>query len=372
MDTAAKHDQEAIPAVYMRGGTSKGVFLHEGDVPPAGEARDALMLGIMGSPDPTQIDGMGGTFSSTSKVIVVGCEGDGLVRYSFGQVGISDPIVDWRSNCGNLTTAVGVFAIDEGLIEATEPSTTVRLLNENTGVRIDAEVQVRSGRSAVAGNTVVDGVPGAGSPVLTRYLHPAGGVYSSALPTGQAQQVLETSGGPVTVSLVDVVAPYLLVHADESLPFDVFGAPVDELNRQGGNLEWAEELRSLAAAAAAASLRSPAPSSPTVPRIAFVRPLTGSDGVEVRALSMGRVHRAVPITGALCIGSATQIPGTVVSSPHGGTARLPADESRVVRVAHPRGHTDVHVDLAEDGSIASAAVTRTARRIMAGDLFVAR
>jgi hypothetical protein len=147
----------------MRGGTSKGVFLHARDVPPASPRRDALALDLLGSPDPMQIDGLGGTYSSTSKVMIVEPGPGSAVTYWFGQVGIADPTVDWSANCGNLTTAVAAFAVDEGLVPATEPLTRVSLINGNTGVHIEAEVPVRGGRARTDGEQWVAGVPRPGS-----------------------------------------------------------------------------------------------------------------------------------------------------------------------------------------------------------------
>lgn len=217
----AKADAKApklaeVPAVLIRGGTSKGVFLHARDVPPCGAERDRLILRLMGSPDPMQIDGLGGTYSSTSKVVVVasGPE-DGMVTYWFGQVGIDSATVEWAGNCGNLTTAVGSFAIDENLVPARAPITTVRLLNANTGITVEAQVPVTYGRACTEGDLKVAGVPGRGAPVMMRYLNPGGGVLGRVLPTGNATDQIETPFGEVAVSLVDVTHPYAFVHAND-------------------------------------------------------------------------------------------------------------------------------------------------------------
>ena len=187
-------NQYAINAVYLRGGTSKGVFFHARDLPAAGPERDAVLLRVMGSPDPLQIDGMGGTYSSTSKVVVVDEPDDGVVTYWFGQVDITTPHIDWHGNCGNLTTAVGPFAIEEGLVPAREPVTTVPLLNGNTGTRIQAEVPVADGTFQVTGEHVVDGVPGTGSAVVTRYLEPAGTTTGQLLPLSTITDVAMPDG----------------------------------------------------------------------------------------------------------------------------------------------------------------------------------
>lgn len=169
----------------------------------------------MGSPDPMQIDGLGGTYSSTSKVMVVARSAEpGVdIRYRFAQIGVDSPIVDWSGNCGNLTTAIGPFAIDEGLHPAAGPVTRVRLVNENTGVQVVADVPVEGGRARVDGDCWVPGVPHPGAPVVTSYLRPGGGVLGATLPTGRPQDVIETKAGLMNVSLLDVTHPCAFVRA---------------------------------------------------------------------------------------------------------------------------------------------------------------
>ena len=187
-----------VPAVLMRGGTSKGVFLHARHVPPAGPRRDALVLDLMGSPDPMQIDGLGGTYSSTSKVMIVEPGPDSTVLYWFGQVGVDTRDGRLVGNCGNLTTAVAAFAVDEGLVPAVAPVTFVRLLNGNTGVRIVAEVPVENGRVQTRGTQRVAGVPRPGAPIATHYQYPGGSVTGRLLPTGRVTDALDLPDGPLT------------------------------------------------------------------------------------------------------------------------------------------------------------------------------
>src|SRR5215211_1385056 len=220
-----------LPAVLMRGGTSKGVFVHAEHLPPPGPERDAVILDLMGSPDPMQIDGLGGTYSSTSKLVAVE-RGDPPddVTYWFAQVGVDAPIVDWSGNCGNLTTAVGPFAIDEGLVPAVEPVTLLRMRNGNTGVAVLAEVPVRDGRACVDGDHVVPGVPGRGAPITTRYLDPAGGVLGAILPTGSVLDVVQSGAGSFDVSVVDVTHPYAFVGL-EAVGLSAEGFDPAELNQ---------------------------------------------------------------------------------------------------------------------------------------------
>ncbi|WP_019928489.1 PrpF domain-containing protein [Nocardia sp. BMG111209] len=353
-----------IPAVLMRGGTSKGVFLHARDLPPAGPERDALVLDLLGSPDPMQIDGLGGTYSSTSKVMVVDLEADGTVAYWFGQVGIDTPTVDWKGNCGNLTTAVAAFAVDEGLVPAVEPVTRVRMINGNTGVRIDAEVPVRDGHARVDGEQRVAGVPRPGAPIATHYLNPGGAVTGRLLPTGRARDVVELPDGPLELSLVDVTTAYVFVRAAD-LGVVPHARTVAEWNADRDLLHRIETAREAAAqllgvvekASDAAEL------SPVVPRIVLVGPPSPAADLEVVAVSMGAVHRAAPMTAALCLAAAVRLPGT-----------LPREYARVptgaLRIGHPLGTVDVLAEVrtgsAGTPEVASVGVVRTARRLMKG------
>ena len=344
---------QRIPAVLMRGGTSKGVFLHARDLPPAGTELDDLLLRIMGSPDPMQIDGLGGTYSSTSKVIVVAPDGPASVRYRFAQIGVDTATVDWSGNCGNLTSAVGPFAIDEGLVDATEPLTRLLLRNGNTGVDVEAEVLVESGRAATSGPLAIAGVPGTGSPVVTRYLEPSGGVLGAMLPTGSPTDVLDG----VQVSILDVAHPYVMASAGALGLADDDVRTTAELNGDRALLERVDALR------VAAARRVGVEGSPIVPRIVLLHPSAAAD-LRVTAFSMGAVHRAVPMTAALCLGAAIHVPGTIAAMIAGG---ISAD----ARIAHPKGVATVVVET-RDGPdpIRSVGVVRTARRLMDGHVYV--
>jgi 2-methylaconitate cis-trans-isomerase PrpF len=355
-----------IPAVLMRGGTSKGVFVHVADLPPPGPARDAVVLDVMGSPDPMQIDGLGGTYSSTSKLVAVepGVAPDDVV-YWFAQVGVDEAVVDWSGNCGNLTTAVGPFAIDEGLVPAVEPVTTVHLRNGNTGVAVLAEVPVRDGRARVDGDLVVAGVPGRGAPIATRYLDPGGGVLGASLPTGHAVDALPTTAGPVAASLVDVTHPYAIVELGAA------GRGAGDLdpaalNQDGALLARLEAIRGAAATALGlvAAPGEAATRSPAVPRLLLVGVPDGPDvDLVMLAVTMGRVHRALPMTAALCGAAACHIPGTVAAR---ACCDAPGD---VMRLRHPKGIVEVLVDV-DGATVRSVGVVRTARRLMAGTVYL--
>jgi 2-methylaconitate cis-trans-isomerase PrpF len=350
----------------MRGGTSKGVFLHARDVPPPGPRRDALVLDLMGSPDPMQIDGLGGTYSSTSKVMIVEPGPDSTVLYWFGQVGVETATVDWSGNCGNLTTAVAAFAVDEGLVDAVAPVTLVPLLNGNTGVRIVAEVPVENGRVQTRGTHGVAGVPRPGAPITTHYQNPGGSVTGRLLPTGRVTDVLELPDGPLTISIVDVASAFVFVEAAD-LGVVPGARTVAQLNGDQPLLDRIEQVRGEAARLMGTVDHAQEASrlSPVVPRITLVAPAQdiAAAELEVIAVSMGAVHRALPMTAALCLAAAARIPGTVV---HANAGPVGCN----VRLAHPLGQVEVLSELAVGASgspeVKSVGVVRTARRLMSG------
>lgn len=374
--------QRALPAVFMRGGTSKGVFLRESDLPAAGPERDALILELLGSPDPMQIDGLGGTFSSTSKVMAVsrstrpGCD----VDYLFAQGAVTRPVVDYRGNCGNLTSAVGVYAIDEGLVEElSEPVTTVVLYNKNTGVRVRAHIPVRRGRAAVQGDHRIAGVPRPGAKIINEYLDPAGSVLGALYPTGQPKESVETPEGAVDVSIVDVANPVAFVRAgDVGLLGDEVPA---EVNAQPALLERLESIRAACAVrlGLAEHAGEAADVSPSLPMLALVssprayRTSLGEDvdahemDVRARAMSMQQMHHAYPMTVLMCTAAAARLPGTVVSE-------LATCHGEEVRIGHAKGVAAAAARLDPSSGaqprIESVSVTRTARRLMAGEVYV--
>jgi 2-methylaconitate cis-trans-isomerase PrpF len=370
--------QLTLPATIMRGGTSKGLFLHARDVPEPGPACDALLLELMGSPDPMQIDGLGGTYSSTSKAVIVapGDSPDVDVRYWFAQVGVDSAIVDWSGNCGNLTTAVGPFAIDEGIVAAVDPLTVVRMRNENTGVHIVARVPVRGGRARVDGDLLISGVPNPGAPISTEYLEPAGGVLGAALPTGSPRNRVPTPLGEIAVSLVDVTHPYAFVRA-EDVGLDLTTATPALLNADAAQLTRLEQFRAACSVylGRAATLEEASTRSPAVPRLILVQEPAGETAGEQEpdllalGISMGKAHHALPMTGALCLAAAVSIPGTVPNLVAAGAA----GGRDAVRIRHPKGVVVMNADV--DTTVAPArvravGVVRTARRLMVGTAYL--
>ncbi len=303
-----------------------------------------------------QLDGLGGTHSSTSKVMAVGPAADRAVadvEYLFAQVAIDTAVVDYTGNCGNLTAAVAHYAVDEGMVAVTEPTTTLRMRNLNTNVVVQATVVVQGRRAAWLGDTVIDGVPGSGAPLVTDYLDPAGSVTGKLFPTGaRAEQLCGHQ-----ISLVDVASPYLFVR---SASFGLRGdeSPA-ELNARPALLSELEALRTEAGRAIGVD-------SMAIPRMVL---LSEGRDLRVQATSMGRVHHALPMTGALCTAAAARLIGTVVqqvcrapSDPGLGVASGSVD---MVRICHPKGSVEATVRI--DGErVLAAGVVRTARRLLSG------
>lgn len=368
----------SVPAVLMRGGTSKGLFVRDADLPPPGEERDAAILALMGSPDPAQIDGMGGATSSTSKLIAVspGSEPGCDIDYLFAQVAVDRPFVDHGGNCGNLTAAVGPYAIEEGLVEANGAIAVLTLLNRNTGKKVRTHIPVQGGRPLEEGDFAIAGVPGTGAKIVNEFLDPGGSVLGSVLPTGRTvDKVQPAVGPPVEVSLVDVGSPMAFIRAidvgmDEHPP----SVPLDD-----ALMRRLEAIRAACAHAvhlvddpAEATLRSPA-----LPRLAIVSPprsyltTTGrrvEDGlVDVVAsmLSMQKMHHAFAATGLMCLAAAARLPGTIANEICGPTS------GDAVRVGHPKGVAEVGVILGGGAmpTVEAVVVARTARRLMAGEAY---
>ena len=370
--------QTALPSVFMRGGTSKGLFFHRRDLPEERAAWDALFLSALGSPDPhgRQLDGMGGGISSLSKVVVVkpstrpGVD----VDYLFGQVAVDRALVDYRSNCGNLTAAVGPFAVDEELVRAADGEARLVLHNCNLDQTIEARFEVAGGRAVVEGETVLDGVAGQGAPIELSFLEPGGAVTGRLLPTGRARDVLDVSGfGELDATLIDASTALVCVRA-EALGLSGVETP-DEIESDPALLERLEAIRR----AGAAAMGIP-PETGSIPKVGFVAPpadaetLSGarlaaaSADLSARVISMGRPHRALPLTAALALAAAARIPGSIAAeATRGGIAG-----GTPVRLGHPSGVAEVAVGLsaADPPHVGRVTVIRTARRLMEGRVLV--
>jgi probable AcnD-accessory protein PrpF len=370
--------QLRIPAVYMRGGTSKGVFLRPQDLPSDPAARDRVLLRIIGSPDPygKQIDGMGAATSSTSKVVLVSksTRPDCDVDYLFGQVRIDAPLIDWSGNCGNLTTAVGPFAISEGLVDAPRDGLAlVRIWQANIGKRILAHVPVRGGQVVEEGDFELDGVTFPAAEVKLEFMDPGEG--DEMFPTGAILEELDVPGiGKVEATLINAGIPTVFVAAAS---LGLKGTEMqDDVNGNPALLGRAEAIRTRASTRMKlAKTPMEAATRGHTPKIAFIAPpaeYQASDGRRVaadsidllaRIISMGKLHHAMTGTGGVAIAAAAAIPGTLVQK----TMR-PASNGRI-RFGHPSGTLSVGAEArAEDGRwiVSKALMSRSARRLMEG------
>jgi 2-methylaconitate cis-trans-isomerase PrpF len=383
--------QRRIRAVFVRGGTSRALVFHQADLPAGREDWNPIFLAALGSPDPAgrQLDGLGGGISSLSKVAVVGppSRPDADVDYTFGQVDVTRPLVDYRGNCGNISSAIGPFAIDEGLVGLREPETVVRIHNTNTSKLIHARVPVVAGGAAVRGDFALPGVPGFGARITLEFLDPGGAVTGRLLPTGHPRDLLDVPGlGPVTVSLVDATNPMVFVPAKE---VGLTGTEAPEaLDADRGIAARLEAIRGAAAIVMglATDPERASRDTPAVPKVAVVTPpasyraldgtAIGADAVDLvsRVISMGKAHRAYALTGAMCLAVAARLPGTVVSQAAGGITG-PDD----IRIGHPSGVLTVAATVDPAGPAAGApaapgvrsvTVYRTARRLMEGFVLI--
>jgi probable AcnD-accessory protein PrpF len=382
--------QIRIPATYMRGGTSKGVFFRLQDLPEAarqpGVARDALLMRVIGSPDPygKQIDGMGGATSSTSKTVIVSgsTRPDHDVDYLFGQVSIDKAFVDWSGNCGNLSAAVGPFAISNGLVDVSRiprnGTATIRIWQANIGKTIVAHVPITDGAVQETGDFELDGVTFPAAEVALEFLDPAAeeeGGGGSMFPTGRLVDELEVPGvGTLQATMINAGIPTIFLNA-ESIGYT--GTELqDAINGNAKSLAMFETIRAHGALRMGliGKLEEAATRQHT-PKVAFVakpRDYVASSGkavkaadvdLLVRALSMGKLHHAMMGTAAVAIGTAAAIPGTLVNLAAGG------GERGAVRFGHPSGTLRVGAQAAlVDGEwlVKKAIMSRSARVLMEG------
>lgn len=350
-----------IPAVFMRGGTSKGVFFRAEDLPQDPAARDALLLRVVGSPDPygTQIDGMGAGTSSTSKVVVISrsTQPGHDVDYLFGAVDIGSALIDWSGNCGNLSAAVGPFAIAQGLVAAPRNGKAlVRIWQVNTSKTIRAYVPMADGAVLESGDFTLDGVAFPSAGIQLEFLQPGGGEGEEAgplFPTGKVLDTLQVPGfGTIEATLINAGNPAVFIRAEI---LGLKGTELrNEINQDPALLARVETLRAHAALAMglADSVASATLHRPATPKLAYFaapqsymaadgRPVSASNiDLLARIFSMGKLHHAMTGTGAIAIAAAAAIPGTVVSSimnsKTGG-----GEEERAVAFGHPSGVTRV-------------------------------
>jgi 2-methylaconitate cis-trans-isomerase PrpF len=376
--------QRPIPAVFMRGGTSKAIMFHSRDLPADRAAWEAIFTAAMGSPDPygRQLDGMGGGVSSLSKVCVLApsARADADIDYTFAQVQVKEQRVDYRGNCGNMSSAVGPFAVDEGLVRCDGGSATVRIFNTNTQKLIHANFPLDGDHSRYDGDLAIPGVAGTGAPVRLDFVAPGGATTGKLLPSGAVIDRLDVPGfGAIEASLVDAANATVFVRARD---IGLTGTELpDQLEANPAVLKLMDDIRVQGSvrmgiapdAEAARALKG-------VPFVAFVHPpadfptLTGetvaASGIDLaaRVISNGQAHRALPLTVSLCTAVASRIAGTVVAE-----ALSKAAGSGSVRLGMPSGVLTVGADVVPDNGAWTAragSFYRTARRLFDGRVWV--
>jgi 4-oxalomesaconate tautomerase len=354
--------QTRIPCVFMRGGTSKGPYFLADDLPAEAALRDAVLLSVMGSPDPRQIDGIGGADPLTSKVAIVSpsARDDADVDYLFAQVVVNEPKVDVSPNCGNMLAGVGPFAIEQRLVEAQDGETRVRIHMVNSGSLCDALIRTPGGEVAYDGEARIDGVPGTAAPIVLNFLDTAGSACGALLPTGRIRD--EVEGVPVTC--IDNGMPVVVIEAkalgrtglesrDALNADDELKAKLEAIRLKVGPMMNLGDVK-----------------EKVVPKMTLIAPPTAGGAVTTRTFIPHVCHAAIGVLGAVSVATACVMPGSVAE----GIAVVPDGDRKIMSVEHPTGEFTVQLDTKRgaDGGIevAGAGLLRTARRLFEGHALV--
>ena len=372
--------QAWIPASFWRGGTSKGVFFHARDLPTSRAEIDPIVLAVLGTPDPygRQLNGMGGGISSLSKAVIIGpsTHPDADVDYTFIQVAVDRPMTDWSGNCGNLSSVVGPYAIDEGLVKVEDGEATVRFHQTNTKKIIHARFRVENGKAVVAGDMDIPGVAGTAAPVRLDFVNPGGATTGKLLPTGNVLDTIMIEGhGAFDASMIDASHPTVFVRASD---FGLTGIESPDAIEADDRLMALLDVVRRRAGVIMGLGDTPESVELMSPRIAMVaapQAFTAIDkslfddrhDIATRMISMEKPHRAVPLASALCLAVACRIEGTLPNQ----LARK-SDPGAPIRVGNPSGVLAFGADVRHDGGWVadSAGVYRTARCLMKGAVSV--
>ena len=348
---------DGVRCMWMRGGTSKGGYFLKDDLPADGAARDALLLRIMGSPDPRQIDGMGGADPLTSKFAVVArSERPGIdVDYLFLQVFVDQAIVSDAQNCGNILAGVAPFAIERGLVAATGGETHVVIHMENSGQVAVLTVQTPGGKVTYEGDAAIDGVPGAHAPVPTLFRDTAGSSCGALLPTGNAVDIVNG----VRVTLIDNGMPCVVMKAA-----DVGITGYEDRDRLDANAGLKFRIEAIRLAVGE-RMNLGDVKEKSVPKMMLVAPPRAGGAISVRSFIPHRAHATIGVLGAVSVATACLIPG----SPAAEVAVVPAGPRKTLSVEHPTGEMSCVLEVDAAGAVVSAALLRTARKLMDGVVF---
>jgi len=350
-----------IPCVLMRGGTSRGPYFLRADLPEDRETMSKVLLAVMGSPDGRQIDGLGGATTLTSKVAVVSPARNGpeQIDYLFAQVALDRPFVDYGPTCGNILAAIGPYAIEAGLVPAEEDETTVVIRAVNTGTLVEAIVQTPGRRVQYDGDVRIDGVPGTAAPISLSFVDAVGAKTGALLPTGCVRDVVED----VEVTCMDVAMPVVIARAGDlgksgyetkaEIEADrAFMARIESIRRAAGRRMGMGDV-----------------ADSVTPKFAIVAPPRDGGGITSRYFTPESCHAAHAATGAICLATCAVVPGSVAD----GLSRVKRTETEKVRVEHPSGAIEVELRVSghdENLTVARAGIIRTARRLMAGDVYI--
>jgi len=372
MEEESGEEQVGIRCAIVRGGTSKGVFFLEKDLPPAGDFRDRLLKRVMGTPDPMQIDGLGGTHLVTSKIAIIAPSADGEadVDYTFAQVDIDRDVIDYSGNCGNISSGVGPFAIDAGLVDPVGAVARVRIRNTNTGKILVALVPVRGNKAAVGGNLAIHGVPGKGADIFMDYSDTIGAKTGRLLPTGRAVDILTLEDGRrIDATICDAANTVVFVEAH------AIGLKGDEAPDffRGGILDLIREIRGKAAQSIGFvdDWRHVDELSPFLPFVLIVAPSSTGD-IAARMIFMNRCHGSMAGTAAICLAAASRIESSVPNR----AAAIASPEA--LEIAHPAGSMTVQLVTKRPANDEAGVrferlgFSRTARKIMDGTVYVPR
>lgn len=351
------HSADGVRCMWMRGGTSKGGYFLEADLPPTGPARDAFLLGMMGSPDKRQIDGMGGAHPLSSKIAVVKKSGrPGIdVDYLFLQAFVDQPIVTDAQNCGNILAGVGPFAIERGLVPAREGETPVAIYMVNTGQIAEARVSTPGGRVNYTGDARIDGVPGTAAPLPVTFRDTAGSSCGALLPTGHAVDVIDG----IEATLIDNGMPCVILRA---VDMGISGAETPQ------ELEADTALRAKLEAIrlkAGPMMNLGDVTRKSVPKMTMVSAPRAGGAISTRTFIPHNCHASIGVLGAVSVATACALPGT----PAAALARMPEGRRKTLSIEHPSGETGIILDTTAAGEVESAAILLTTRKLFDGFVF---
>ncbi len=361
--------QTPIPCLFMRGGTSRGPFFNESDLPADVPTRDRVLLAALGAPDRREIDGLGGAHPLTSKVGIVrrGTRPGVDLEFLFAQVVVDKPLVDTTPNCGNMLAAVVPYALETGLVRARDETSTFRVLTRNTDMLCDITVQTPGGRVRYDGGARIDGVPGTAAPIRINFLDTAGSVCSGLLPTGRVRDTVTVPGeGPIEVTCIDNGMPLVMMRAADLGRTGLEG--VAELNADSELKGRLEALRLLCGGLM--GLGDVA--DKTYPKMCLIAPPAAGGSLCTRCFIPHVCHDAIGVLAAVTVATACVLPGSIAE----GIASVPAGPVRTISVEHPSGEFSVELETApgdcpgDPPRVTRAALLRTARLIMRGEVMV--